>query len=130
MKNNGFTLIEMLLVLLIMGVLAWHGTNYLSSRQDKTNFDAYIEADVLVLDTVSTAVRHWMWSNSSTLADNSVTEIDLSSSGFKDFLPSTDYATELPSGRGLRAFVQVSEPFPGADPTTHPQVPKAIVVVD
>lgn len=122
--NKGFSLVELLVVILIISIIGWKISADVASRNVKKNYNLAVAADSAALEVIYSGVTRWIDLNATSISDNTTEEIDLSSTAFTDLLPHSFPSTTLPSGINIRAFVRKSESYPGSGV----QIPRAVII--
>lgn len=124
MKSRGFSLIELLFVLVAIGFLTYKANQYISKKQTVQAYNEVKQLDAAALEMMSLAVDRWMSMNVDAIADNTTIEVPVSSAAYRNLLPPGFDFNQLPSGLEIRAFVRKSESYPGSGI----QIPRGVIV--
>ena len=113
MRVKGFTLVELMVVVLVLSVLMWEFAGVLQRQQEVDNYVMSVENDAHVLDVVAVALEKYV-ALEPPMSPNAKKEVDLSHNSFTKFLPTGFVSTPLPSGMALRAYILNAETYSGS----------------
>lgn len=112
-KIKGFSLIELMVVIVVLAYLAWSAAGIQQRKQEVDNYVMSVENDAHVLDMLASALEKFA-NLQSGMADGATMSNILNRNDFKELLPGGFVTTELPSGMPIRAFIVNGETYTGS----------------